>query len=97
MNAIVYDITCQSVQNFGTIETFQIVDENVWCPQIVKKLKGHWIPETRLHMILGDDPALLPHHTEVHGHGDGELLVIDGEDVKDLHIDVNMNRINRPW
>ena len=30
---------------------------------------------------------------EVHGHGDGELLVVDGEDVEDLHVDVNMDRV----
>ena len=36
--------------------------------------------------------ALLPHDTEVHGHGDGELLVIDREDVKNLNIDINVDR-----
>ena len=34
----------------------------------------------------------MPHDTEVHGHGDGELLVIDREDVKNLNIDINMDR-----
>ena len=28
---------------------------------------------------------------EVHAHGDGELLVVDGEDVQDLHVDVHMD------
>ena len=30
---------------------------------------------------------------EVHGHGDGELLVVDGENVEDLHVDVHMDRV----
>ena len=29
---------------------------------------------------------------EVHTHGYRELLVIDGEDVQDLHVDVHMDR-----
>ena len=73
----IYFITCQSIQNFSTIETFQIVNENVWCPQIIKKFQRDRIPEARFNMVLGDDSALLPHNTEVHGHGDGELLVIN--------------------
>ena len=36
-------------------------------------------------------PALLPLHTEVHAHGDGELLVVDGEDVQDLHVNVHID------
>ena len=28
---------------------------------------------------------------KVHAHGDGELLVVDGEDVQDLHVDVHMD------
>ena len=36
-------------------------------------------------------PALLPLHAEVHAHGDGKLLVVDGEDVQDLHVDVHID------
>ena len=36
-------------------------------------------------------PALLPLYAEVHAHGDGELLVVNGEDVQDLHVDVNID------
>ena len=37
-------------------------------------------------------PALLPLDTEVHAHGDGKLLVVDGEDVQDLHINIHIDR-----
>ena len=36
-------------------------------------------------------PALLPLDTEVHAHGDGELLVVDGENVQDLHINIHID------
>ena len=36
-------------------------------------------------------PAFLPLYAEVHAHGDGELLVVNGEDVQDLHVDVNID------
>ena len=41
-------------------------------------------------MIMVTDKNSL-HLPEVHAHGDGELLVVNGEDVQDLHIDVNMD------
>ena len=42
-------------------------------------------------------PALLPLDTEVHAHGDGELLVVDGEDVQDLHVDVHIDSSIGYW
>ena len=41
-------------------------------------------------MIMVTDKYSL-HLPEVHAHGDGELLVVNGEDVQDLHIDVHVN------
>ena len=38
-----------------------------------------------------NSPALLPLDAEVHAHGDGELLVVNGEDVQDLHVDVHID------
>ena len=38
-----------------------------------------------------DSPALLPLDTEVHAHGDGKLLVIDGEDVQNLHVNIDID------
>ena len=29
----------QAVQNLGTVEAFQIVNENVWCPQVIQELQ----------------------------------------------------------
>ena len=42
-------------------------------------------------------PALLPLDTKVHAHGDGELLVVDGEDVEDLHVNVHIDSAVRDW
>ena len=40
----------------------------------------------------------LHHHIpEVHAHGDGELLVVDGEDVQDLHVDVHIDSSIGYW
>ena len=41
-------------------------------------------------MIMVTDKYSLP-LPEVHAHGDGELLVVNGEDVQDLHVNVHMD------
>ena len=69
--------TCQSLQDSDILEAFQIVNEDVRDPEILEELQGDWVPEPGLYAVVGPDPALLPHHTEVHGHREGELLVID--------------------
>ena len=84
--------TCQSLEDCDVLEAFEIVNEHVGDPEILQELQRHWVPEPGLYTVVGPDPALLPHHTEVHGHRDGELLVIDGEDVQNLHIDVHIDR-----
>ena len=73
--------TCQSLEDCDVLEAFEIVNEHVGYPKILQELQGHGVPESGLYRIVGPDPTLLPHHTEVHGHSDGELLVIDREDV----------------
>ena len=83
--------TCQSLEDCNILEAFQIVNEDVWYPEVLQELQGHWVPEPGLYAVVGPDPTLLPHHAEVHRHGDGELLVVDGEDVQDLNIDVYMD------
>ena len=73
--------TCQSLEDCDVLEAFEIVNEHVGYPEILQELQRHRVPEPGLYTIVGPDPTLLPHHTEVHGHSDGELLVIDREDV----------------
>ena len=69
--------TCQSLEDCDVLEAFEIVNEHVGYPEILQELQRHRVPEPGLYTIVGPDPALLPHDTEVHGHGDGELLVVD--------------------
>ena len=83
--------TCQSLEDCNILEAFQIVNEDVWYPEVLQELQRHGVPEPGLYAVVGPDPTLLPHHAEVHRHGDGELLVVDGEDVQDLNIDVYMD------
>ena len=68
--------TCQSLEDCNILEAFQIVNEDVWYPEVLQELQRHGVPEPGLYAVVGPDPALLPHDTEVHGHGDGELLVV---------------------
>ena len=83
--------TCQSFEDCDVLEAFEIVNEHVGYPEILQELQRHRVPEPGLYLVLRHNPALLPHHAEVHGHANGELLVVDGEDVQDLNIDVYMD------
>ena len=70
--------------------------DGVVCPDSKKKFCGYsekvskkkWAASICIFCL---SPALLPLDTEVHAHGDGKLLVVDGEDVQDLHINIHID------
>ena len=67
-----YNDTGKFLEDRDIFEALEIVDEDVRYPDILKELQGDRVPEPGLYGVVGDDPALLPHDSEVHGHGDGE-------------------------
>ena len=69
--------TCKFLQHRDIFKGLEVVDEDIRYPNILKELQGDRVPEPWLYGVVGDDPGLLPHDREVHGHGDGELLVIN--------------------
>ena len=75
-------------QNSGSMVLFVQILKKKFCGYSEKVSKKKWAASICIFCL---SPALLPLDTEVHAHGDGKLLVIDGEDVQNLHVNIDID------
>ena len=61
--------------------TPEIVDEDVWTPEMIEELEVDRGPLALRDGIVGGEAGFLPTHSKVHGQGHAELLVIDLSDI----------------
>ena len=83
------------------LEGLEVVDEDIWQPQMVDKLqvdRNHGVAVTGVYVVherVGDVQAgLLPHHVKVGTELNAVLLVVDGEHIH--NVDANVNGVDFP-
>ena len=50
-------LTCESLEDGDVLETLEVVDEDIWDPEIVEELQTDRVPELWLYRVVRPDPA----------------------------------------
>jgi len=89
--------TCERYKNIENFNGLQVVDVDIWDPQIVDKSNVNRNVRILLRRIRTEKPWFFPPDAKIHGETDSELDIVNFENLRTIFIAISPKNEARPF